>query len=183
VRGRCIVVWILRGAAAMGLGVVVALGGAQAQTLGRLFTTPDVRAALDQLRQDQDYGRAVVTDKRHAQPRVRVPDVQVNGVVVRSAGPDASWINGTIVTPGDSTPSGVRVETGGGSEPGVRIVLPGSAQVLHLKPGQRVDVLDGRVLDAYEKTPHTEGDQPARGGSAAGRDAASAPEASVPHDR
>lgn len=124
--------------------------GGHAQSLGRLFTTPDVRATLDQLRQDRDYGAAVSTEGARTAQTSPAPDVRVNGVVLRSGGPDASWINGRIVTFGGVTSDGVRVETGGTGEPSVRILLPGSARTVRLKPGQTIDVVGGRVLEAYE---------------------------------
>ncbi|NIV50520.1 MAG: hypothetical protein GWN53_01290 [Gammaproteobacteria bacterium] len=124
--------------------------GGQAQTFGRLFSTPDVRAALDQLRQDQDYGAAVSTQEPRAHRTTPAPDVTVNGVVLRSGGPDASWINGTIITSGGVTSEGVRVETEDVGEASVRILLPGSERSVRLKPGQKIDVVGGRVLDAYE---------------------------------
>ncbi len=124
--------------------------GVQAQPLGRLFSTPDERAALDQLRQEREYGTPLPTETSSADRVAPAPDVTVNGVVLRSGGPDTSWINGSIITSGGVTPEGVRVETGRAGGPSVRIVLPGSARAVRLKPGQKIDVLQGRVLDAYE---------------------------------
>lgn len=144
------------------VGIMLAVVGfwlptADAQTLGRLFTTPEERAELDEIRNDPDYG------KQEATPIVVVPEqgstgptvehVTINGIVLRSSGQNYSWINGDNIRGGDATREGIRVETrklnSGGT---VRLVLPSGLDSVQLKPGQKIDVLTGSIFEPYEQS-------------------------------
>ena len=113
---------------------------ADAESLGRLFTTPEERASLDEIRRDPDFGRVEVIE---VAPTVDQPDgpvvphVTINGVVFRSSGINASWINGLSVS-SDSTREGIRVQTrqleSGGT---VKLSLPGGLETIQIKPGQK----------------------------------------------
>jgi len=124
------------------LGAVLALplAGAQAQELGRLFFTPDQRAALDARR------KARVPDKPAATPVTESPVTHVDGAVRRSGGKSTVWVNGeTIpegaqpgsaqVAPKDSTPSRVTIPAGEG------------AQHYDLRVGESLDRGSGEVRD------------------------------------
>ena len=74
-----------------GLLGAAAATGAAAQELGRLFFTPDQRAALDARR------KARVPDKPAATPQVESPVTRVNGVVQRSGGKSTVWVNGEAI--------------------------------------------------------------------------------------
>jgi hypothetical protein len=63
--------------------ILIAANAAQAEPLGRLFMTPEYRAALERQRQ---------LDIRDAQPFADT-NVTVNGVVRRSSGHTTIWIN------------------------------------------------------------------------------------------
>jgi hypothetical protein len=140
----------------VGLAVLAAAPASGAQTLGRLFLTPEQRVELDQIRADPDWGKVaepevvVETEVEGVQGPV-VPNVTINGVVFRSSGINASWINGHSVPSSDSTREGIRIETrrlsGGGS---VRLGLPGGLQTVQLKPGQKIDLTSGGVFEPYE---------------------------------
>ena len=80
--------------AAILLGAVLALplAGAQAQELGRLFFTPDQRAALDARR------KARVPDKPAATPVTESPVTHVDGAVRRRGGKSTVWVNGDVTT-------------------------------------------------------------------------------------
>ncbi len=123
------------------------------QGLGRLFTTPEERAALNDIRNDPDFGKtlepqAFVAPEQASGPVV--PNVTINGVVFRSSGINASWINGSSVSGGD-TREGIRVETqryaGGGT---VRLGLPGGLETVQMKPGQKIDLTSGGIFEPYE---------------------------------
>jgi len=114
--------------------------GAQAQELGRLFFTPDQRAALDARR------KARVPDKPAAAPVTESPVMRVDGAVRRSGGKSTVWVNGeTIpegaqaggaqVAPKSSTPSRVSIPAGEG------------AQRLDLRVGESLDRGSGEVRD------------------------------------
>lgn len=102
--------------------------GVEAQEIGRLFLTPEQRAALDARR------RARVPDKPAAAPAVASPVTRVDGYVRRSGGPPTVWINGESVT--DTAPDGGRVP-----------VDAGDGSRARLKPGESVDRGTGAVRD------------------------------------
>lgn len=112
------------------LAAMLLLPCAQAQEIGRLFFTPDQRAALDARR------RARVPDKPAATPVVASPTTRLDGYVRRSQGPSTVWVNGTTVD--EASPGGdsrVSVPAGDG---GARV---------RLKPGETLDRGTGEVRD------------------------------------
>lgn len=132
---------------------------AHAQRLGRLFSTPEERALLDELRRERNIvapdPQAVVT----AVPDVpAVEQVTIDGVVLRSSGADSAWINGRQVSGGARTREGVRVDTSTSRGGRVKITLPSGADTIDLKPGQRIDVNSGVVVEAYERASDPGGD-------------------------
>jgi len=154
---------------------------AQAQALGRLFTTPDQRAELDQIRNDPDYGRVIEPEPEAKDEGPVVPHVTINGLVLRSSGLNASWVNGMSVPEGGATPEGIRIETSRSSRGGsVRLSMPGGLESIQLRPGQKIDILTGGVFEPYEYRPEEDAarvfeEQAAEGEQAEG---ARAPESS-----
>ena len=133
------------------LSLMCMLGNAPmvaAENLGRFFSTPAERAAIDEARSVYEYGKVIVPQKAAAAPVVE--QVTINGVVVRSSGHNASWINGTSIASGDMTPEGVRVETLDRSGGTVRIIMPNGLDTVSLKPGQQINVVKGSVQEAWE---------------------------------
>lgn len=138
------------------LGTAVILGilppGADAQRLGRLFSTPDERALLDELRRERQI---VDPDPQVVEVVPDVPSVEqvtINGLVLRSGGPDSAWVNGRQVDGGARTRDGVRVDTSVTRGGRVKIILPSGAETIALKPGQKIDVESGVVIEAYERS-------------------------------
>ena len=107
---------------------------AGAQELGRLFFTPEQRAALDARR------KARVPDR--AAPLVAAPVTRVDGFVKRSAGPSTVWINGESLT--ENAPEAPRIDARGS---GVSLSVGESGQRLRLKPGETLDRGNGEVRD------------------------------------
>ena len=103
---------------------------AQAQEIGRLFFTPEQRAALDARR------RARVPDKPAAAPIVASPTTRLDGYVRRSSGPSTVWVNGATVD-GAAPGADARVSVPVG-ESGARV---------RLKPGETLDRNTGEVRD------------------------------------
>jgi len=140
-----------------------ALGPVAAQTIGRLFSTPEQRIELDRIRDEYDYGKPPPAQPSGATPAAGGPAapaialVTVNGVVLRSSGNDASWVNGSAVLSGQTTPEGIRVEPRRAARAGVRLVLPSGSDTALIRPGQQIDVVNGAVLDSYQGTPKREG--------------------------
>ena len=125
------------------LAVGIALAGAmnaQAQELGRLFFTPEQRAALDARR------KARVPDKPAATPVTESPITRVNGAVQRSGGKSTVWVNGETI-PEDARVDGARV-TPRGLNPG-RVSIPAGEgpQRYDLRVGESVDRSSGEVHD------------------------------------
>ena len=103
---------------------------APAQEIGRLFFTPEQRAALDARR------RARVPDRPAATPVAASPTTRLDGYVRRSQGPSTVWVNGSNVdeaTPGNDARVSVPVGDGGAR--------------VRLKPGETLDRNTGEVHD------------------------------------
>ena len=117
------------------LAVGIALAGAmnaQAQELGRLFFTPEQRAALDARR------KARVPDKPAATPVTESPITRVNGAVQRSGGKSTVWVNGEMI------PEGAQAD---GARVAPRSPKPGSVSIPAGEGPQRYDLQVGESLD------------------------------------
>jgi hypothetical protein len=102
----------------------------KAQDVGRLFFTPEQRAALDARR------KARVPDKPAAVPLIVSPTTRLDGYVRRADGRSTVWVNGASVD--DAAPQGDgRVSVGVGD----------SRARVQLKPGEVLDRGSGEVTD------------------------------------
>jgi hypothetical protein len=160
------------------LGVV----GAEAQELGRLFTTPQERASLDEIRYQSRFAAPEpqpvpepATQTSAGEPEPTGPVISrltVNGVVRRSGGPGTVWVNGDEVERGGITREGILVQGANRQARNVRLQLPSGISSIELKPGQEIDVLSGTVLEPYEKGAGASGESafeaPREGGPRAG---------------
>lgn len=110
---------------------------AGAQELGRLFFTPEQRAALDARR------RARVPDKPAAVV-VASPTTRVDGYVKRSRGPSTVFVNGEGLAESPQADSPRTPRDGDG-----RVSLPvgDSGSRVGLKPGELLDRGSGEVRD------------------------------------
>ena len=138
----------------LGLPLLATSLSINAQGLGRLFTTPEERSELNEIRADPNWG--VVDSAAPVEVEVTptgpvVPHVTINGVVFRSSGINASWINGLSIPSSDATREGIRVQTrrleGGGA---VQLSMPGGLETIEIKPGQKIDLVSGGVFEPYE---------------------------------
>ena len=102
------------------------------QEVGRLFFTPDQRAALDARR------KARVPDKPAA-VAVASPTTRVDGFVKRSRGPSTVWVNGEPLPEG--SPEAPRIG------PRVSVPLGEGGRRAALKPGEVLDRGTGEVRD------------------------------------
>lgn len=106
-----------------------------AEPIGRLFHTPDERAALDRLRDGSSA-------------RQTVDSVTLNGLVRASSGRSIAWINGEARRPEEvDQVAGVRP-----GSPEMTIRLQSGAQV-GLKAGQTADMRKGTVQDDLVSPP------------------------------
>ena len=116
------------------LVLILASAAAQAEELGRLFFSPEQRAALDARR------RARVPDS--PAPIVAAPVTRVDGFVKRSAGPSTIWINGEWAT--ESSPEAPRLAE---PAPSVSVSVGEAGGRVRLKPGETLDRGNGEVRD------------------------------------
>jgi len=118
------------------LGAAVPAG---AQELGRLFFTPEQRAALDARR------KARIPDKP-AVVTVESPTTRVDGVVRRSAGRSTVWVNGEP-TPEGTQPEGLRLRPAPGDPTRFSVTVGESPRAFDLKIGEKLDRGSGEVRD------------------------------------
>ena len=125
------------------VAVAIALAGAgsaQAQELGRLFFTPEQRAALDARR------KARVPDKPAATPVTESPVTRVNGAVQRGSGKSTVWVNGEMI-PEDVQPDGARLTPRSPKPGSVSIPEGENAPRRELRVGESLDRGSGEVRD------------------------------------
>jgi len=108
---------------------------AQAESLGRLFYSPEQRALLEHAR------RTMPMQTGETAPTPSTPDYTLKGVVTRSDGQRSVWLND-------------QVQYGKGKEQErnqVQVQLPsGSVQ---LKVGQTYDPDSGKVVESFRRPP------------------------------
>lgn len=148
------------------------------EPLGRLFTTPEQRQALDAGRTpaDADWEPAPA---EASGPQPVDGQVVVNGVIRRSQGPDVVWVNGS--------PAGAqgRIRLRSGPDRSGRVILEDAAMGVsaRLKAGQFWEPANGRVDECRgcdrPSAPPAPGD-PATSAPAAEAPAAEAPAAEAP---
>ena len=127
--------------AAMLLGTaLLAAQGARAQELGRLFFTPEQRAALDARR------KARVPDKPAAVPQVEAPITRVNGAVRRAGGNSTVWVNGQAI-PESPQPEAARIAPRERGAARVTVPAGEGAQQYDLRVGETLDRGSGEVRD------------------------------------
>jgi hypothetical protein len=122
------------------LAVLLALspaGPAAAQELGRLFFTPEQRAALDTRR------AARLPDKPAAV--AESPTTRVDGYVKRSSGKSTVWVDGEAIPEGLQI-EGLRVQRG--NDPTrVTVSIGESGRRIVLRVGETLDRATGEVKD------------------------------------
>src|SRR6185436_14044793 len=116
------------------------VGNARAQELGRLFFTPEQRAALDARR------KARVPDKPAAAPVTESPLTRINGAVRRGGGKSTVWVNGEMI-PEDTQPGGARVAPPSAKPGSVSIPAGEGPQRQELRVGESLDRGSGEVRD------------------------------------
>lgn len=109
----------------------------QAQSLGRLFLTPEQRAALDLRRASRvpDKPAAVVVES---------PTARIDGQVVRSSGRSTVWVNGQAVREGGQA-EGLRVAPASRTADSVTLAIGEGARRVELKVGESMNRDTGEV--------------------------------------
>lgn len=135
-------------------------GPAHAQQLpGRLFLTPAERAHLDELRAARPQQTESRAPSGTSQVTIDIPPppppepFTMNGLVVRSSGPNTVWVDGQPVHSTHDTGKGVRIDTRGTTAGGTPVTVLESGRAVRLKPGQTY-VPDGDLMtERYEEPP------------------------------
>jgi hypothetical protein len=126
-----------------GILCLAAAPGVAAQELGRLFFTPDQRAALDARR------KARVPDKPAAAPQVESPVTRVNGVVQRAGGKSTVWVNSEAIPESSHTDAqGAPRPTGDGR---VTVPLGEGGRGIQMRVGESLNRGSGEVSDVVGK--------------------------------
>jgi len=133
--------------------VVAAPAIADEAPLGRLFFTPQQRAALDNARRNKIRSDAVAgaVVKKPRPPVAR--SVVINGVVKRSDGETIVWVNGKPVE--GETPDGMQFQVAPETKGAVLVREPDQGRRVEIKVGQQVDMNTGRIKEPFERSPQT----------------------------
>ncbi|MDZ7751806.1 MAG: hypothetical protein U5S82_09110 [Gammaproteobacteria bacterium] len=130
---------------------VLVPGMAHGEALGRLFFTPEQRAALDEERFAPPPEQAPEPEVAEEQPPPEPPpplrSLRMEGLVVRSHGPNTAWVDGRPVLRKGTTDEGVTVDPTSTRDGGVAVRVRGSDTTVDLKPGQRFDPASARVSE------------------------------------
>jgi len=134
-------------------------------TLGRLFYTPEQRAALEEARR-----RNIRAEEQAAEaskkPRPDGPrTVTLNGVVRRSDGESVIWVNGKPIE--NEVNDGMRVRLTP-DQSGVTVHDTETGRTVRLKVGQHANLLTGKVEENYarrEAPPPTQTELPEEQGA------------------
>lgn len=159
------------GVLVFGVAGMVALAPtlAHGEALGRLFFTTEQRTALDEVRfappREQAPEPEVVAREPAPEPAPPVQSFRMEGLVVRSQGPNTAWVDGRPMLRRGKTSQGVTVDPGAVKAGGVTVQMPGTAAAVDLKPGQRFDPASARIS---ELAPGPGPGTPARRGEADG---------------
>jgi len=129
---------LITGFALFGIGAAAPI--AHAQSLGRLFLTPQQRAALDVRRASR------VPDKPAAEVVVESPTARIDGQVVRSDGRSTVWVNGLPLREG-SRNEGLRMTPAPAAADSVTLSVGDSERSVRLKVGESMNRDTGEVRD------------------------------------
>lgn len=126
------------------LAILPSLAAAQEITLGRLFFTPQERAALDRERL-----KAGMPTPQAAEDALPAESITLTGHVRRSSGKSTVWLNGKPQHESDSAKP-IMVK-GKRNTPGeISIRLPDKQQTYPLKVGQTLIPASGEIREGYE---------------------------------
>jgi hypothetical protein len=120
------------------LALAIALLGANpaaAQELGRLFFTPEQRAALDARRAARLPDKPTVARES--------PTTRVDGYVARSSGRSTVWVDGEALADG-AQPDGLRVQRGRDAGK-VNVTFGEQARRIEMRVGETLDRSTGDV--------------------------------------
>ena len=124
-----------------------------ADSLGRLFFTPEQRTQLEVVRTQRDRRAPVVETGPAAAPQPTVPQtVTYSGIVRRSDGRSTVWINGKPVNERDRVKGADEVSvTGVRNDGALSVTIPQADRRASLRVGQSLDVESGVIEESYRR--------------------------------
>lgn len=120
------------------------------EQVGRLFFTPEQRAALDLQRKT---GVAPMPNSVEANlPNLPESEITINGIVKRSDGKSTVWINQMAQTEASQT-GDTRTRARQTNLPNVTVFVPSLGKAVALKVGQTLDVETREIRDVHQPAP------------------------------
>ena len=124
------------------LAIFTTTSAAYADSLGRLFFTPEQRLLLDNARRQKV--------KIEEQSEEQAPEiVSLNGVVKRSDGHTTVWLNNRALSDRHA-PGGVTITSQGTASDPVTFTMPQGERAVRLRVGQNLDVTTGQVVEPFD---------------------------------
>ena len=129
-----------------------------AEPLGRLFTSPQQRKQLDDLRAAIPQGEEITVpqflsaetgESGEAEPAPG-SGITVKGLVKREAGQGMAWINDSNTFEGDLASQYLKIESKDIQSGGVRISVPDQDEAINVKVGETYNPATGQVSDLAE---------------------------------
>ena len=119
-------------------------------SLGRLFLTPEQRAALEELRYQKPVEIKIpeIITEELVKPETENPDIgniEVNGLVYRKNGKSTAWINRVSSYEGDLTNEYIQIDADNIKPDDVEIVIPTNDTKVNLKAGESFNPEDGEI--------------------------------------
>lgn len=122
--------------------IITFTSSAYADSLGRLFFSPEQRLLLDSARRQ----KVKIEEKSEEQaPEI----VSLNGVVKRSDGHTTVWLNNRAVSDRHA-PGGVTITSQGSASDPVTFTMPQSERAVRLRVGQNLNVSTGQVVEPFD---------------------------------
>ena len=112
--------------------------------LGRLFTTPEQRAAMEQLRHQKPVETITVPEIAFEEPVVEeekpvIGGITVNGLVYRKGGKSTAWINSANTFEGNFGNEYIQIDAESIKPEDVEIVIPVNEKTVKLRAGDTYD--------------------------------------------
>ena len=115
-----------------------------ADDLGRLFTTPQQRNALEKLRSQKPVEEIKIPDITFAEPVIEeqkpvIGGITVNGLVYRKGGKSTAWVNSANTFEGSFGNEYIQIDAQSIKPEDVEIVIPINEKKVNLKAGDTYD--------------------------------------------
>jgi len=159
----------------MTVAMLVSLQGlseAQADPIGRLFTTPKERRMLEQARHAEpekeevvvevipDVLEEIIEEVEEVEERPVIEGITVQGLVYRKDGKNTAWVNNSNTYEGDLASQHIRVNPDQIDEDMVEVTIPEYTRKIDLKVGQTYDPGVERIVDLAGDEDVTAGEKP-----------------------